>query len=279
MQSDGRCRLDTYVGKENDGPSVCIVCRRAKPMSNEDTVTVCPEGFISNEELIFQYGSKSLDPQGEVIMINCPIPPFHEWDKNLTARIALLQQRGLMPQIFLSRRHLDGVKSKIHKGGRFRGMKSLRPRAAQVQEIFPPNVYETLEAFVLEEDEVREELNAGKPLGNSGHSEIASSGLRMAILTTATRLLEVKLDELESFSNGTGPLEVDLKLLENIQQEKENTTAMPHSGPTNHQMVALYHRIEQKRLVREYLNIFNDELKEEMKHLNQLNEKSSQEAL
>ena len=46
------------------------------------------------------------------------------------------------------------------------------------------------------------------------HGAVEAAGLRLAILTTLVRLLEVKAAELEGPDSGTGPLEEDVRLLE-----------------------------------------------------------------
>jgi hypothetical protein len=43
---------------------------------------------------------------------------------------------------------------------------------------------------------------------------VEAAGLRLAILTTLVRLLEIKAAELESPETGTGPLEGDVHILE-----------------------------------------------------------------
>jgi hypothetical protein len=89
----------------------------------------------------------------------------------------------------------------------------------------------------------------------------------MAVLTTVVRLLEVKQYELESSEHGTGTLDADLRVLQSIEEEQRGTTAMPHSGPTACQLAALRHRMEQKRLVRDYLGVYSAALEEEMAHM------------
>lgn len=243
------------VSNELTNPSLCAVCSRKYDLRAGHVMHVTPGADVSTEELLFQYGSLETDPDAEVLMINCPLPEVSEWDAKLKARFVLLQHRGLSPQIFLSRKHLQSIKHTLGTSGKFKARKkACGGRAEALKMALPPNVFETLEVFVLDQPDVEAALQHlteekyNPP--NTEHSEIASSGLRMAVLTTVTRLVEVKLDELESYTKGTGPLESDVKLLEAIEKEQQGITAMPHSGPTENQKAALYHRMEQKRLAR-----------------------------
>ncbi len=90
---------------------------------------------------------------------------------------------------------------------------------------------------------------------------------RNKYVAAQVRLLEVKQYELESSEHGTGTLDADLRVLQSIEEEQRGTTAMPHSGPTACQLAALRHRMEQKRLVRDYLGVYGAALEEEMAHM------------
>lgn len=274
---------EEMVPNDLTNPSLCAVCSRKYDLRAGHVMHVTPGADVSTEEILFQYGSLETDPDAEVLMINCPLPDVNDWDEKLKARFVLLQHRGLSPQIFLSRKHLQSIKHTLGTSGKFKARKKSSGRRAEALKlVMPPNVFETLEVFVLDQADVKaalQHLIEGKsdsPALMDGQSEIASSGLRMAVLTTVTRLVEVKLDELESYTKGTGPLESDIKLLEAIEKEQQSITAMPHSGPTENQKAALYHRLEQKRLARDYLKFFNDELQKEMKYLHELKTQQDQ---
>ena len=123
--------------------------------------------------------------------------------------------------------------------------------------------------FVMEKKDVLAELNRegeggaaadrGSSGGQSSLSEIESSGLRLALLTTLVRLLELKIRELEGSEHGSGSLESDEKLLE---QAKGSLNAQ--------QRAALIYRSGQKRLARQYLLYGNALLQQEMRHLRAL---------
>lgn len=44
----------------------------------------------------------------DMLMLRCPLPPIAEWGELLRARVALLQQKGLSPQLFLPAAGLTG---------------------------------------------------------------------------------------------------------------------------------------------------------------------------
>lgn len=118
----------------------------------------------------------------------------------------------------------------------------------------PPGVWDTLEAFVLEPEVVRAALAhpdavtppRGRPKsdGSSGGGDgdkasssssssphrftpsVENAGLRMAVLTTLSRLLEGTVLTLEG-PGGTGPLEADVKWL---QQEEEEAKERASEG-------------------------------------------------
>ena len=284
QSSDGVCRWRVQQNGDAQGGhgSLCAVCSRKKNILKRSILSICPEENASSEEMIFQYGAMDNDPNDEVLMINCPLPPPQEWDKTLKKRFALLMNKDLRPQLFLSRRHLKTLQKNVcATTGKFKGRKAVE-REDKFKTMVPADVLETIKIFVMDVEHLDEymldqmsEDGAPSPMRSNGQSPAAASGMRMAILTTIVRLLEVKLDQLESLQNGTGSLESDYKILEAITKEQENTTAMPHSGPTRHQMAALHHRMEQKKLAREYLTEFNKYLQDEMKYLYSLKEDES----
>jgi len=225
-------------------------------------------GDKSNEELLFLYGFVEENNPHDVLMVPCPLPPPSEWDATLQARVELLRRRGLAPQLFLPAGQL-----KAEGGGRQQG----RPRrllqvsgGAVFDADLPEGVMETLEVFVMEPRTLAAELEAayasasdgGSSSGGSvsgggqvGMSDVERSGLRMALMTTLVRLLELKVLELEGTESGSGPLQADLQLL--------------HSGTqlTGPQAAAVTYRSGQKWLAREYLVKANELLGQEMKHL------------
>lgn len=82
----------------------------------------------------------------------------------------------------------------------------------------------------------------------------------MAILTTLVRLLELKVTELESSTEGTGSLERDEQLLSPTHRGKLSDI----------QKHAVVYRLGQKRLARAYLLHVSRLLQEEMKVLSGL---------
>jgi len=286
QSSDGVCRwkVERDGDAQSGHASLCAVCSRKKNILKRNVLSVCPEDDASSEEMIFQYGALDNDPKDEVLMINCPLPPTHEWDETLKKRFALLMNKDLRPQLFLSRSHLRTLQKNVRATtGKFKGRKAVE-REDKFRNMVPADVLDTIKIFVMDAEQLDEcildhisEDGAPRRVRSNGNdqSPAAASGMRMAILTTIVRLLEVKLDQLESLQNGTGSLESDAKILEAITKEQENTTAMPHSGPTRHQMAALHHRMEQKKLAREYLIEFNAYLQDEMKYLYSLKEDES----
>lgn len=259
-----------------------LVCPRGCALDPGLEVTIA-YGEQSNEELLFNYGFAELDNPNEVLMVACPLPPPGEWDTTLQSRVALLQARGLSPQIFLPAQHLTpeergGCRRRKghirYHGRRGRDRELAGPGAVQalvcdeaVQELdLPAGVMETLEVFVMEPKDVLAELDgtaqgSGAAAGRtqSAHSmgELEQSGLRLALLTTLVRLLELKVDELENPATGTGPLEDDEKMV-------EGGTAGEVSG---HRRQALVYRLGQKKVARQYLIYANELLQQEMRHL------------
>jgi hypothetical protein len=271
--SKGHC---TWELRGHDDAALCAVCSRKKRIAQGEPVTISPWEGLSSEQMIFQYGRVDVDPRDEVLMVNCPLPPPREWTDVLKKKFALLMHHNLRPQLFLSRSHLDSLQKTLATRGKYTGRKN-QERQRAFESMFPSDVLQTLEIFVIDSEEIDArlaEIDGGPNRVESSEvaSEMASSGLRMAVLTTIVRLLEVKIEELEGVETGTGTLENDYKILSAIETEQMNTTAMPHSGPTRHQMVALKHRMEQKKLTREYLKKFNAFLQDEMEYLHKIRE-------
>jgi hypothetical protein len=274
--SKGHC---TWELRGQEDASLCAVCSRKKKIVQGEPITISPWKGLSSEQMIFQYGREDVDPQDEVLMVNCPLPPPHEWTSILKKKIALLMHRNLRPQLFLSRSHLNSLHKSLATRGKYTGRKNQK-RQQVFESMFPSDVLQTLEIFVIDSEELDTRIKEidGEPNraeSSEMASEMASSGLRMAVLTTIVRLLELKIEELEGVETGTGSLENDYKILSAIETEQMNTTAMPHSGPTRHQLVALKHRMEQKKLTREYLKKFNSLLQDEMEYLHKIREQES----
>ena len=274
------CHLDVDEAKQQ----LCVVC--PKPATGSPLVlshSSAPEGDDdgddddeeeeqSVEQLLFTYGVLDADPSCEVLMIECPIPPVEQWDASIKRRFALLLEDDLRPQLFLSRRRVGSI---AKTAGKKAGNTSARQR--RFEDMFPPGVRETISIFVMDDDQVRDRIQGGGAGDRAGtraddtHVDpVAASGMRMAVLTTVVRLLEVKQYELESDEKGTGSLEADQRLSESIDAEQRGTTAMPHSGPTTRQRAALRHRMSQKLLVREYLRVYGEALQDEMAYLRAL---------
>lgn len=252
---------------------VRLVCRKGCRLVPGTEVTI-NYGNKSNEELLYLYGFAQEDNPHDVIMVACPLPPAQEWDEALHARVELLRARGLMPQVFLPAQHLSEAaklrRTRGRKRGRRPGDEIVTSGDAAVAELdLPEGVMETLEVFVMEKKDVVVELEAdggsgsaaGRAASTAGAhsmSEVESSGLRLALLTTLVRLLELKVHELESSESGTGGIEIDEKLLAEAQ------------GMSQRQRAALVYRLGQKWLARQYLLYTNALLQQEMRHLRAL---------
>jgi len=275
------CHLDVDEAKQQ----LCVVCPKPAPgstlvLSHRSSPGDDDDGDDDGEEqsveqLLFTYGVLDADPSCEVLMIECPIPPVEQWDASIKRRFALLLEDDLRPQLFLSRRRVGGI---AKTAGEKAGNTSARQR--RFEDMFPPGVRETISIFVMDDDQVRDRIQGGGAGDRAGaradgtHVDpvdpVAASGMRMAVLTTVVRLLELKQYELESDEKGTGSLEADQRLSESIDAEQRGTTAMPHSGPTTRQRAALRHRMSQKLLVREYLRVYGEALQDEMAYLRAL---------
>lgn len=254
-----RCHLDV----DADARQLCVVCPKVAPGTQLSVAYGDDyDDDASVEQMLFQFGVLDADPSLEVLMIECPIPPVDEWDASIKRRFALLLEDDLRPQLFLSRRQLTGIeKTAAKKVG------SAAARQQRFERMFSSGVRETITIFVMDEDQLQARIDG---IVKADAEPLAASGMRMAVLTTVVRLLEVKQYELESDEKGTGTLESDQRLLESINAEQRGTTAMPHSGPTMRQRAALRHRMDQKLLVREYLRVYGEALQEELTYLREL---------
>ena len=262
------CHLDIDASKHQ----LCVVCPPAQVATSLSLSLSHGEDDASVEQMMFQFGSLDVDPSNEVLMIECPIPPVEEWDASIKRRFALLLEEDLRPQLFLSRRALAEIKKTAGQKAR-----NSAERQQRFERMFPEGVRETIAIFVMDEDDLKARTNDRKgteegavATHDAEEAQLAAAGMRMAVLTTVVRLLEVKQYELESEEHGTGSLAMDQRLLENINEEQRGTTAMPHSGPTVRQLAALRHRMEQKRLVRDYMEIYSEALQNEMAHMKTL---------
>ena len=260
--AEATCHLDIDASRRQ----LCVVC----PATNASVALTLSHGGedASVEQMLFQFGALDVDPMNEVLMIECPVPPVQEWGTSIKRRFALLLEGDLRPQLFLSRRQLAEIRKTVGK----RGLLDAPARRQRFERMFPPGVRETIEIFVMDEDQLQARIAGAEDRGTADSQEtsLAEAGMRMAVLTTVVRLLEVKQYQLESSEHGTGTLEADERLLHGIDEEQRGTTAMPHSGPTARQLAALRHRMEQKRLVRDYLEIYSAALHDEMAHMKEL---------
>ncbi len=252
------CHLDVDAARRQ----LCVVC--PAPITPAALTLSHGDEDASVEQMLFQFGALDVDPMNEVLMIECPIPPVQEWDASIKRRFALLLEDDLRPQLFLSRRQVAEIRKTAGKRGGNASARQLR-----FEQMFPVGVRETIAIFVMDEDQLKARIAGEEDDGttNGQEASLAAAGMRMAVLTTVVRLLEVKQYEMESSDHGTGTLEADQRLFESIEEEQRGTTAMPHSGPTARQLAALRHRMEQKRLVRDYLEIYSAALRDEMEHM------------
>lgn len=240
--SQCRYRVDEQRGR------VCLLCPKGARLRPGQEITM-DYGRKSNEELLFLYGFVEDSNPNDSLMVACPLPQPSDWDETLQMKIQLLQVRGLLPQIFLPAQFLLD-----------RNEEEKTVVKAVKEMDLPRGVMETLEVFVMEKKDIAAELSkaqAGTMASGaiaSDSSDVERSGLRLAVLTTIVRLLELKLSELES---GTGSMEADLKLL-----LSETVTNIDHK-----RRCALLYRTSQKRLAREYLVHCNRLLQQEMQYL------------
>lgn len=263
-----------------------LVCPVGSKLLPGDEITI-DYGDKSNEQLLFLYGFVQEDNPNDTLMIACPLPPREAWDDLIEDRIALLRKRGLTPQIFLTAAHIN----RYMKHEEVRRRRHQLPRSGPVKEDeLPQGVARTLEVFILESRDVVKELNkecdamdvsngedkqrttgglssvlnrrkaSDNPQGQwSTSSLLEASGARMAWLTTLSRLLELKCEELESTDQGTGSLESDDKRL------AETDRALNHR-----EKMAIIYRRSQKKLARDYLKLTRTLLKREIDYLTSL---------
>lgn len=276
--------------KNNSNATIQLVCPRGCRMQPGTEITI-NYGDKSNEELLFLYGFAQEGNPHDVLMVACPLPPPQSWDASLEYRVELLRARGLSPQIFLPMSHLVEAakpkKARARKRGKRAGDALSADCTDAVAELdLPPGVMETLEVFVMEKKDVEEELlsrqeiHSGSNSRNSrsgaaasrvrksaagahSMSEVESSGLRLALLTTLVRLLELKVRELEGGEEGTGLVEKDESLLSHEGKGSEG-------GLSVRQRAAVVYRLGQKKLARKYLLYANALLQQEMRHLKDL---------
>ncbi|KAF6263984.1 hypothetical protein COO60DRAFT_266676 [Scenedesmus sp. NREL 46B-D3] len=214
------------------GYAVQLVTNRAccPKVGEELTISYGDKG---NEELLLLYGFALPANPHESLMLLCPLPPVDDWDEAFTARVQLLQARGLMPQLFLSAAHLashqQAAAAKGSCGTRRRG--SIIPAAArEVLEVFVMQKRELFAALQGAEEQQQSAAasspTAAAPAGSTVSSSSSSSsssgrsdnegnvvdevqariealGMSMAVLTTFVRLLELKVIQMEG-EEGTG---------------------------------------------------------------------------
>ena len=298
-------------GRRRGAPTdIRLACPCGPGVKQGQEVTI-DYGGKSNEELLFLYGFVQRGNPHEVLMLPCPLPPPAERDAALRARLELLRRRGLAPQVFLPAEFLDQPRAgrlRFHgrsRAGELSGVAPALSAAAVREEDLPEGVMRTLEVFVMEAADLRaallategEDGAAGATAdGGNGPSpgsrtvdpssgrevgEVERSGLRMALLTTLVRLLELKAAELEGVEEGTGSLAADERLL----QALDGAPPAPQSGAgagagggglSAAQRAALEYRVGQKRLARQWLAHASGLLAQEMRHLQALAPPSGQ---
>lgn len=249
----GDCKWDINRKEE----SLCAVCSRRKILAKRGNtpLTVSVDNDLSMEQVIFQYGVIGMDADREVLMINCPVPPPEQWDATLKKRIALLLENGLGPQLFLSQRHYESIALP-----RDQTKMGESERQHCFSKLLPTDALKTLEIFVMDADEFEESKQKNET--NSVSEKLKASGMRMAVMTTIVRLLELKLHTLQDEENGTGTLESDELLLKALSKQEDTVN--------KHCMAALRHRMAQKALAKSYLKVYSEYLQEEMRHLHRL---------
>eukprot|EP00887_Chlorella_sp_A99_P000944 scaffold5.g944.t1 len=237
--------------------AVSLVCPRGTRLLAGQELTI-NYGDKSNEELLFLYGFAEQDNPHEVLTVVLPLP--QEVDETLQARLQVLQQRGHRPQIFLPAVDLaalasGGAKQQQRGGG-----------AAARSLPLPEGVAGTLEVFVMDRRQLAAELEGAAAAAGAAGAQGAAvpaheeePGLRLAVLTTLVRLLELKVAGQEGEEKGTGTLEDDEALLARAGD------ALPLN-----QRHALVYRIGQKRLARSYLAHSSRLLQAEMERMARL---------
>jgi hypothetical protein len=226
------------------------------------------------------------------LMIPCPLPPPAEWGPDTLARLALLQARGLAPQIFLPAARLPGLapdradgwrRARRGGGGGGGGGGSGgdgEEGSDDGSSALPPGARRVLEVFIAEPAEVARQLEAlegpdgertagggggGAPAAGAeeraglaaAEARVEALGEEMALMTTLVRLLELKVLELEGEESGTGPLERDTARLEGA----EGARLAPWLR------ACLSYRAGQKALARGYLAAARAELQATLRAL------------
>ncbi|WIA21903.1 hypothetical protein OEZ85_004272 [Tetradesmus obliquus] len=284
------------VGEAGPSYAVQLVTNRVCCPKAGEELTIS-YGDKGNEELLLLYGFALPANPHEQLMLLCPLPPPEEWDELFTARMQLLQARGLTPQLFLSASHLANHQQAAAAA------RSSSSSARRRCSIIPAAAREVIEVFVMQKQELLVELQAAEALqqgspastlsssssSSSGQSNgqndvesivndeiqarIEALGLSMAVLTTFVRLLELKLIQMEG-EEGTGPLEDDLRLLQeadSAQQAHKAHAAAAAEMPSWLRHCLLY-RSGQKQLVRQYLKAGRRELQDTLAELQALME-------
>ncbi|GMH33882.1 hypothetical protein BSKO_01716 [Bryopsis sp. KO-2023] len=230
-----------------------VVDKRLPPADQELFINY---GDKSNEELLFSHGFTIDMNPNERLMINCPIVE-NSGEELLPMRLELLAMQGLRPQFFLEGGEtLEEAKRAAQKFEERRAVKGkINPKDKGLMHVFPPEIWDIMEAFVVEPKELeakRRAVESGVKKGRSG-SKLEETGVHMAKVTTLVMLLEMKMAELEGV-DGTGSLEEDIKKMEEVRKEELE----------GWQWSCLVYRAEQKRLTREWLFLARIHMQEVM---------------
>lgn len=272
-KADARCRWTIFgSGRKRQGipDSIRLVCNyggRLPPLVSGEEVTINYGDDKSDEELLFLYGFCSAigcsDNENNALMIPCPLESPQTWDVAMQDRIALLRKRAQTPQIFLPKLFLEKAKGSMLK----KKKKKNEPISGTD---LPPGVMSVIEVFVMDPIDVKAELeNSVSPPHSGPHActerndvkgktAIEESGLRLAVLTTVMRLIELQIAELEGEETGTGSLEQDEMVV------KAGGLSSSRHG------YALAYRMGQKRLARDYLEYISQLLNREMAYIQTL---------
>ena len=165
--------------------------------------------------------------------VMCPLPPPEQWDEALEGRLRLLAARGRRPQFFLTAAELKALATGGGGGGsggggaswwrpwtwgRRSGSVAAAATAAAAPDLpLPEGVVDTLEVFMMDLPQLSAELDAldagGEGRGGAAATAAAAAaagvsaaveaaGLRLAVLTTLARLLELKSAAMEGEEDG-----------------------------------------------------------------------------
>ncbi|KAG1662358.1 hypothetical protein FOA52_000023 [Chlamydomonas sp. UWO 241] len=245
-------------------------------------------GDKSNEELLLLYGFAVQGNPHDHIMVHVPLPPSSMWDEVMHARVALLRSAGHDLQFFLPSPFplAKGAAGSVPKGG------SASPAGAGAG--VPRGLLQTLEVFVLTPAELTQRLealkraSAGRPADGDaellqpvdladikrqrarmGAQELADSadrlGVRMGAVAAGVKILEHRVEELESApqaagsGGGSGSLEEDDALLAQWASEPRAAAAALPATERRRRACVIYRR-EQKAITREYLKRTRAEL-------------------